>query len=52
MFYTRSEQPLRQGFWFVGNCVANIIGGLIGYNVGYVHSALAPWQALFLILEG
>lgn len=50
MFYKRDEQPLRQGFWFAGNCIANIIGGLISYGIGHIHSSLATWRVLFLIL--
>ena len=28
MWYKRSEQPLRQGAWFLGNTTAGIFGGL------------------------
>lgn len=52
MFYKRNEQPLRQGLWFAGNCIANIFGGLVSYGVGHIHSSLAPWRVLFLILGG
>ena len=52
MFYRREEQPLRQGLWFAGNCIANIIGGLISYGIGHIHSSLATWRVLFLILGG
>lgn len=52
MFYRRDEQPLRQGIWFAGNCIANIIGGLISYGIGNIDSSLATWRVLFLILGG
>jgi MFS family permease len=52
MFYRRDEQPLRQGIWFAGNCIANIIGGLISYGIGHIGSSLATWRVLFLILGG
>ncbi|KAF9888932.1 hypothetical protein FE257_008101 [Aspergillus nanangensis] len=50
MFYRRDEQPLRQSLWFAGNCIANVIGGVISYGIGHIHSSLATWRVLFLIL--
>ncbi|OQV08580.1 hypothetical protein CLAIMM_12829 isoform 4 [Cladophialophora immunda] len=51
MFYTRKEQPLRQGAWFAGNSFANIFGGLVAYGIGQIQtSSLADWRLLFLIL--
>jgi MFS family permease len=50
MFYRRDEQPLRQGLWFAGNCIANIIGGLVSYGIEHIHSPLANWRVLFLVL--
>lgn len=50
MFYTRKEQPLRQAAWFLGNCLAIIVGGLIAYGVGLIkHGALPNWKILFII---
>ena len=40
------------GIWFAGNCVANVIGGLVGYGIGNISSHLASWRLLFLILGG
>ncbi|KAK3900814.1 allantoate permease [Staphylotrichum tortipilum] len=51
MWYTRSEQPLRQGAWFLGNTVAGLFGGLIGYGLGHVD-AIAPWKVIFLVFGG
>ncbi|VUC37974.1 unnamed protein product [Clonostachys rosea] len=48
MWYKRSEQPLRQGAWFLGNTTAGIFGGLISYGIGHIHT-IAPWKAVFLI---
>ncbi|OAP65297.1 MFS transporter, ACS family, allantoate permease [Fonsecaea erecta] len=51
MFYTRKEQPLRQGAWFVGNSFASIFGGLVAYGIGEIQMpAIAHWRLLFLIL--
>lgn len=52
MFYTRSEQPSRQSWWYTGNSVANIISGVIAYGIGHINSPLAAWRCLFLILGG
>ncbi|CEJ61255.1 hypothetical protein PMG11_09792 [Penicillium brasilianum] len=49
MFYRRSEQPLRTAIWFSMNGVANIIGGLIAYGIGHLHSALPAWKFPFII---
>lgn len=49
MFYTRKEQPLRQGAWFLGNCLALILGGLITYGVKNIPNPPLPhWKLLFL----
>ncbi|EEA23287.1 hypothetical protein TMatcc_002144 [Talaromyces marneffei ATCC 18224] len=51
MFYKREEQPMRQAAWWVGNCVANAIGGFTGYGIGHIHTSnIVPWQYIFLIL--
>ena len=51
MFYTRKEQPLRQGAWWMGNSIANIFGGLVAYGVGEISTSnLEHWRLLFLIL--
>ncbi len=49
LFYTRAEQPLRHGIWFLGNSCATIIGGILSYSIGDIHGSLASWRLLFLI---
>jgi MFS family permease len=40
-----------QAAWFVGNSIANIIGGLVAYGIGHIStSVLEHWKLLFLIL--
>ncbi|KAH6869544.1 major facilitator superfamily domain-containing protein [Thelonectria olida] len=51
MWYKRSEQPLRQGAWFLGNTCAGFFGGLVGYALGHVDG-IAPWKAIFLVFGG
>ncbi|KKA29895.1 hypothetical protein TD95_001495 [Thielaviopsis punctulata] len=48
MWYTRDEQPLRQGAWFLGNTTAGFFGGLVGYGVGHI-TTIRPWKAIFLV---
>ncbi|GLA73371.1 hypothetical protein AtubIFM55763_004283 [Aspergillus tubingensis] len=48
MWYKRSEQPLRQAAWFIGNSFAGITGGLIAYGLGHIES-MAPWKVVFLL---
>lgn len=43
MWYKRSEQPMRQGAWFLGNTCAGLFGGLVGYGLGHVDG-IAPWK--------
>lgn len=51
MFYTREEQPARQAGWYLGNCVANLISGLVAYGIGSIEiHTITNWQLIFLIL--
>ncbi|KAJ5937650.1 hypothetical protein N7454_003992 [Penicillium verhagenii] len=52
MFYKREEQPARQGAWFIGNCMANLIGGVVAWGIGNSASSLQSWRLLFLVLGG
>lgn len=51
-FYRRDEQALRQCFWFVGNALAGVFGGLISYGVAHITSGFEPWKILFLLFGG
>lgn len=51
MFYKREEQPARQAAWFIGNSIATVIGGVVGWGIGEIESNIVNnWQLLFLIL--
>ncbi|KAL3450360.1 major facilitator superfamily domain-containing protein [Aspergillus insuetus] len=51
MFYKREEQPSRQAAWWFGNCIANLIGGVVAYGIGNIGvSTINSWQLLFLFL--
>lgn len=49
-WWTREEQALRTGLWYSCVGVATTISPLINYGLGQIHSSLAAWKPLFLIL--
>ena len=49
LWYKPSEHGLRHGIWFAGNGTAAVVGGLLGYAIGYTDGALAAWRWLFII---
>ncbi|KAJ3820730.1 MFS general substrate transporter [Lentinula raphanica] len=50
MFYTRKEQTLRVGYWFLMNGTAQIILAFVAYGSLHItKSKLEPWQWLMLI---
>ncbi|KFY11409.1 hypothetical protein V492_04490 [Pseudogymnoascus sp. VKM F-4246] len=52
MFYLRKEQPIRQAGWFIGNCVALILGGLVAYGVLLIPNPPIPHWKLLFVIEG
>ncbi|KAG6334445.1 hypothetical protein ID866_4646 [Astraeus odoratus] len=52
MFYTRKEQTLRVGYWFLMNGTAQIISGLLAFATLHIGtSGFEPWQ-WFMIITG
>ncbi|KAG8748239.1 hypothetical protein FRC10_007628 [Ceratobasidium sp. 414] len=50
MFYTRAEQSLRVGYWFLMNGTAQIISGFLAFGVLHIRTdGFAPWQWFFII---
>ncbi|KAJ7050651.1 MFS general substrate transporter [Mycena amicta] len=50
MFYTRKEQTLRVGYWFLMNGTAQIISGFISFGSLHIHTRnFQPWQWLMII---
>ncbi|PPR01815.1 hypothetical protein CVT24_001679 [Panaeolus cyanescens] len=50
MFYTRNEQTLRVGYWFLMNGTAQIISGFISFGALHIKTkAFEPWQWLMII---
>ncbi|KAF7437247.1 hypothetical protein PC9H_004084 [Pleurotus ostreatus] len=50
MFYTRTEQTLRVGYWFLMNGTAQIISGFISFGTLHIKTGgFAPWQWLMII---
>ncbi|KAJ3546254.1 hypothetical protein NM688_g5536 [Phlebia brevispora] len=56
MFYTRTEQTLRVGYWFLMNGTdveAQIISGFISFGSLHIHTkGFEPWQWLMIITGG
>ncbi|KAH8901123.1 dipeptide transmembrane transporter [Thozetella sp. PMI_491] len=52
MFYKASEQGTRCTAWYFMVGVAAIVGGLLGYGVGHISTAVKQWQFVFLICGG
>lgn len=41
----------RQSAWYLGNCVANLISGVVVYGIGSIEiHTIANWQLIFLFL--
>ncbi|KAI0289618.1 MFS general substrate transporter [Russula brevipes] len=50
MFYTRTEQTTRVGYWFLMNGTAQIISGFISFGSLHIHTTgFEPWQWLMII---
>ncbi|KAF8212762.1 MFS general substrate transporter [Mycena galopus ATCC 62051] len=50
MFYTRTEQTLRVGYWFLMNGTAQIVTGLISFGTLHIKTThFEPWQWLMII---
>ncbi|CCM05266.1 uncharacterized protein FIBRA_07477 [Fibroporia radiculosa] len=50
MFYTRNEQTLRVGYWFLMNGTAQIISGFISFGTLHIKTeGFEPWQWLMAI---
>lgn len=50
MWYKRSEQPPRMGFWYVGTGTGSVIGALASFGFQhYTAKAFTSWQIMFLV---
>ncbi|KAJ9656982.1 hypothetical protein H2198_004582 [Neophaeococcomyces mojaviensis] len=50
MWYTRRQQPLRIGLWYLGNGFGIAVGGLLGYGIGHIKGSLPSWRYEFIII--
>jgi MFS family permease len=48
-WWPRDVQPFRMGFWFSFNGVAQILGGLLAYGLGHIHSGIESWKWMYLV---
>ncbi|KAF9239490.1 MFS general substrate transporter [Melanogaster broomeanus] len=52
MFYTRNEQTVRVGYWFLMNGTAQIVSGFLSFGSLHIHTnGFEPWQ-WFMIITG
>lgn len=49
-WWTREEQALRTSLWYSCVGLATTLSPLVNYGLGQIHSSLASWKPLFLIL--
>jgi MFS family permease len=50
MFYKKSEQPPRVGFWYVGTGVGKMVGGITSFGFQhYTGKDFKSWQIMFLV---
>ncbi|KAF4121421.1 Major Facilitator Superfamily [Geosmithia morbida] len=51
-WWLRDEQPLRITFWYLGNSIGQVCGGLLGYGIAHINSSTVPNWAWFFIIFG
>jgi MFS transporter, ACS family, allantoate permease len=52
MWYRKEEQGRRISWFYVFNCVAQIIGGLMSYGVSFTHGPFASWRVFYVVIGG
>ncbi|EEU39001.1 uncharacterized protein NECHADRAFT_3210, partial [Fusarium vanettenii 77-13-4] len=50
MWYKKAEQPLRMALALAGFASVMLIAGGVSYGIGNLHTAIAPWKLLFLVM--
>ncbi|EMR68638.1 putative permease of the major facilitator superfamily protein [Eutypa lata UCREL1] len=51
-WWTREEQPLRISFWYLGNSIGQVCGGLLGYGIAHINYYAVPNWAWFFLIFG
>ncbi|KAJ9157765.1 Major facilitator superfamily transporter allantoate [Pleurostoma richardsiae] len=51
-WWTREEQPLRITYWYLGNSIGQVCGGLLGYGIAHIKYHAVPDWAWFFIIFG
>jgi hypothetical protein len=50
MWWRRSEQTNRNAAWYSMNGITNMVGSLLAYGLGHIHtSKLFSYQIIFLV---
>lgn len=51
-FYTRQEQPFRFAIWYSMNGLGSMLGGLLGYGVGFINNTrIENWAWIFMCVQ-
>lgn len=51
MWYKRTEQPIRVGFWYIGVGLGVVIGSLMSFGFQHYDSKIfSSWQIMFLVV--
>ncbi|KAI1377766.1 MFS general substrate transporter [Hypoxylon crocopeplum] len=51
-WWTRDEQPLRISYWYLGNSIGQVCGGLLGYGIAHITNRTVPNWAWFFLIFG
>ncbi|KAI0152158.1 MFS general substrate transporter [Hypoxylon sp. NC0597] len=51
-WWTRAEQPLRISYWYLGNSIGQVCGGLLGYGIAHITNPTVPNWAWFFLIFG
>ncbi|OTA59274.1 major facilitator superfamily transporter allantoate [Hypoxylon sp. EC38] len=51
-WWTRTEQPLRISYWYLGNSIGQVCGGLLGYGIAHITNPTVPNWAWFFLIFG
>lgn len=51
-WWKRDEQPLRITYWYLGNSIGQVCGGLLGYGIAHIQYHAVPDWAWFFIIFG
>lgn len=51
-WWKREEQPMRITWWYLGNSIGQVCGGLLGYGIAHINNSQVPNWSWFFIIFG